>query len=52
LTAVSGEEARRVHVDESSPHSEVVQRFEGPIVDVGSGGGAPGIPARARAARA
>lgn len=23
---------------------EVVRRFEGPIVDVGSGGGAPGIP--------
>ena len=23
---------------------EVVQRFEGPVVDVGSGGGAPGLP--------
>jgi 16S rRNA (guanine527-N7)-methyltransferase len=44
LTAVSGEEARRVHVDESLAAVEVVRRFEGPIVDVGSGGGAPGIP--------
>jgi len=37
-------EARRVHVDESLVALEVVQRFQGPIVDVGSGGGAPGIP--------
>jgi 16S rRNA (guanine527-N7)-methyltransferase len=44
LTAVSGDEARRVHVDESLAALPVVQRFEGPIVDVGSGGGAPGIP--------
>jgi 16S rRNA (guanine527-N7)-methyltransferase len=44
LTAVSGEEARRVHVDESLAALEVVRSFEGPIVDVGSGGGAPGIP--------
>jgi 16S rRNA (guanine527-N7)-methyltransferase len=44
LTAVSGDEARRVHVGESLAALEVVQRFEGPIVDVGSGGGAPGIP--------
>ena len=44
LTAVSGEEARRVHVEESLAALEVVRRFEGPIVDVGSGGGAPGIP--------
>jgi 16S rRNA (guanine527-N7)-methyltransferase len=33
-----------VHVDESLAAVEVVRRFEGPIVDVGSGGGAPGIP--------
>ena len=33
-----------MHVDESLAALEVVQRFEGPIVDVGSGGGAPGIP--------
>jgi 16S rRNA (guanine527-N7)-methyltransferase len=44
LTAVSGEEARRVHVDESLVALEVLGRYEGPIVDVGSGGGAPGIP--------
>ena len=37
-------EARRVHVDESLMAVDAVQRFEGPIVDVGSGGGAPGIP--------
>jgi 16S rRNA (guanine527-N7)-methyltransferase len=44
LTAVSGDEARRVHVEESLAGLPVVQRFDGPIVDVGSGGGAPGIP--------
>ncbi|HEV8097820.1 MAG TPA: RsmG family class I SAM-dependent methyltransferase [Gaiellaceae bacterium] len=44
LTSLSGEEARRVHLDESLSALEVVRRFEGPIVDVGSGGGAPGIP--------
>ena len=44
LTAVSGEEARRVHVEESLAALPGVQRFDGPIVDVGSGGGAPGIP--------
>jgi len=37
-------EACRVHVDESLAALDAVQRFEGPIVDVGSGGGAPGIP--------
>jgi 16S rRNA (guanine527-N7)-methyltransferase len=44
LTAVSGDEARRVHVEESLAALPVVQRFDGPLVDVGSGGGAPGIP--------
>ena len=33
-----------MHVDESLAAFAVVRRFEGPIVDVGSGGGAPGIP--------
>jgi len=33
-----------VHVDESLAALEVVRAFEGPIVDVGSGGGAPGLP--------
>jgi 16S rRNA (guanine527-N7)-methyltransferase len=37
-------EARRVHLDDSLAAAEVVRRFDGPIVDVGSGGGAPGIP--------
>jgi 16S rRNA (guanine527-N7)-methyltransferase len=44
LTSLSGDDARRVHVDESLAAVEVVRQFEGPIVDVGSGGGAPGIP--------
>lgn len=33
-----------MHVEESLAAVEVVRRFPGPIVDVGSGGGAPGIP--------
>jgi 16S rRNA (guanine527-N7)-methyltransferase len=37
-------EARRVHLDESLAALETIRGFEGPIVDVGSGGGAPGIP--------
>ena len=37
-------EARRVHVEESLRAVELVRRFAGPVVDVGSGGGAPGIP--------
>jgi 16S rRNA (guanine527-N7)-methyltransferase len=44
LTSLAGAEARRVHLDESLVALETVERFEGPIVDVGSGGGAPGIP--------
>jgi 16S rRNA (guanine527-N7)-methyltransferase len=36
--------ARRVHVEESLVALPVVRRYDGPIVDVGSGGGAPGIP--------
>jgi 16S rRNA (guanine527-N7)-methyltransferase len=45
LTAVKDvSEARRVHLDESLAAVEVVREYEGPIVDVGSGGGAPGIP--------
>ena len=44
LTSLAGDEARRVHLDESLAALETVERFEGPIVDVGSGGGAPGIP--------
>jgi 16S rRNA (guanine527-N7)-methyltransferase len=36
--------ARRVLLDDSLAGSALVSRFDGPIVDVGSGGGAPGIP--------
>jgi 16S rRNA (guanine527-N7)-methyltransferase len=44
LTSLSGDEARRVHLEESLAALETLERFEGAIVDVGSGGGAPGIP--------
>jgi 16S rRNA (guanine527-N7)-methyltransferase len=44
LTSVSRADAQRVHVDESLAALDVVRQFEGPIVDVGSGGGAPGFP--------
>jgi len=44
LTSVSRAAAQRVHVDESLVALDVVRQFEGPIVDVGSGGGSPGIP--------
>ena len=37
-------EARRVHLEESLAAATYVDRFPGSIVDVGSGGGAPGIP--------
>ena len=38
------DEARRVLVEDSLAGLELLQQFDGPIVDVGSGGGAPGIP--------
>jgi 16S rRNA (guanine527-N7)-methyltransferase len=54
LTAVLGtrgltslkdpDEARRVLLEDSLRGAEVVREFAGPLVDVGSGGGAPGIP--------
>jgi len=37
-------EARRVLLDDALAGLELVRRFEGSIVDVGSGGGTPGIP--------
>ncbi|MBA3718584.1 MAG: class I SAM-dependent methyltransferase, partial [Actinobacteria bacterium] len=44
LTAIRDpEEAWRVHVEQSLSALPVVSGLEGPIVDVGSGGGAPGI---------
>lgn len=43
LTAVrDADEARRVHVDDALSARDLV--VEGPVVDVGSGGGSPGIP--------
>jgi len=45
LTSVRDlEEARRLHLDGSLAALATVRGLEGPIVDVGSGGGAPGIP--------
>ena len=45
LTALTDrDEARRVLLDDALAGAELVRRFEGPIVDVGSGGGTPGIP--------
>jgi 16S rRNA (guanine527-N7)-methyltransferase len=45
LTSVRDpDEARRVHLEDSLSALELVRSFPGPIVDVGSGGGAPGIP--------
>jgi 16S rRNA (guanine527-N7)-methyltransferase len=37
-------DARRALLDDALRGVELVQRFDGPIVDVGSGGGTPGIP--------
>jgi 16S rRNA (guanine527-N7)-methyltransferase len=45
LTGITNlEEARRMLADDSLRALELVKRFDGTIVDVGSGGGAPGIP--------
>ncbi len=44
LTALSLDDARRVLLEDALRGVELVARFEGPIVDVGSGGGSPGIP--------
>jgi 16S rRNA (guanine527-N7)-methyltransferase len=37
-------DARRVLLDDALRGVELVAAFEGPVVDVGSGGGTPGIP--------
>lgn len=37
-------EARRVLLDEALAGAGLVSGFEGPVVDVGSGGGSPGVP--------
>src|SRR5512132_2177058 len=45
LTAIRDPaEARKVHLDGSLVAVPFVQRYGGPVVDVGSGGGAPGVP--------
>jgi 16S rRNA (guanine527-N7)-methyltransferase len=45
LTAIHDlEEARRALLDDSLRGADLVERERGPVVDVGSGGGAPGIP--------
>jgi 16S rRNA (guanine527-N7)-methyltransferase len=45
LTAIRElDEARRALVDDSLRGFELVRSFGGPVVDVGSGGGVPGIP--------
>jgi 16S rRNA (guanine527-N7)-methyltransferase len=45
LTAIRDlEEARRVLLDDSLRGVELVRSLAGPIVDVGSGGGVPGMP--------
>jgi 16S rRNA (guanine527-N7)-methyltransferase len=45
LTAIGDrEEARSMLIDDALRGAEVVASFEGPVVDVGSGGGSPGIP--------
>jgi 16S rRNA (guanine527-N7)-methyltransferase len=45
LTAITDfDDARRALLDDSLRGVELVAAFDGPIVDVGSGGGVPGIP--------
>jgi 16S rRNA (guanine527-N7)-methyltransferase len=45
LTAITDlEEARRALLEDALRAVEIVRDFEGPVVDVGSGGGSPGIP--------
>jgi 16S rRNA (guanine527-N7)-methyltransferase len=44
LTSLDEAGARRVLVEDSLRAVDLVRRFEGTIVDVGSGSGAPGIP--------
>lgn len=44
LTALSLEAARTVLLDDSLRALELVRANDGPVADVGSGGGAPGLP--------
>jgi 16S rRNA (guanine527-N7)-methyltransferase len=50
LTAIRDiDAARRALLDDSLRAAEIVRSFDGPVVDVGSGNGAPGIPLAAHA---
>ncbi len=40
-------DARRVLLDDALRGLELVERFDGSVIDVGSGGGPPGIPVAA-----
>jgi len=44
LTSLALPEARRMLLEDSLRAAPLVRGLEGPLVDVGSGGGAPGIP--------
>ena len=45
LTAISDrDEARAMLLEDALRGADVVRAFDGPVVDVGSGGGSPGIP--------
>ena len=45
LTAISDpEEAWRIHVEQSLVAVPQVEQYDGRLIDVGSGGGAPGLP--------
>src|SRR5205814_5907415 len=44
LTSLALADARAVLLDDSLRALELVRASDGPIVDVGSGGGAPGLP--------
>ena len=45
LTALTDEaEARAMLADDALRAVEIVREFDGPVIDVGSGGGSPGIP--------
>jgi 16S rRNA (guanine527-N7)-methyltransferase len=45
LTAIADPaEARRVLLEDALRATEIVRELDGPVIDVGSGGGSPGIP--------
>ncbi len=44
LTALSGDDARRVLLEDALRAAPLLREETGPVIDVGSGGGSPGIP--------